>query len=182
MLFILGQTLRRLIHQAGFTATILMPLCLCIGANVAIYAVVDAILVRPLPFPDANRLVAVHNSYPRAGAERSSASMVNYYDRRRAIKAFASVAIQSDGSTIIGGEGTPNRVPIAFVSPEFFATLGVSLALGRMFGEAEMLHGPDHVAVLTDRFWRVHCTALAQINQTILNPSALTACIVKECL
>jgi predicted permease len=156
MLFILRQTLRRLIHQAGFTATILLTLCLCIGANVAIYAVVDAILVRPLPFPDANRLVAVHNSYPRAGAEHSSASMVNYYDRRHAIKAFASVAIQSDGSTIIGGEGTPNRVPIAFVSPEFFATLGVPLALGHMFGEAEMLHGPDQVAVLTDRFWRVH--------------------------
>jgi hypothetical protein len=88
MLFILRQTLRRLIHQAGFTATILLTLCLCIGANVAIYAVVDAILVRPLPFPDANRLVAVHNSYPRAGAEHSSASMVNYYDRRHAIKAI----------------------------------------------------------------------------------------------
>ncbi|HEY4249403.1 MAG TPA: ABC transporter permease [Lacunisphaera sp.] len=156
MLSTLRQTVRRLIHEAGFTAAILLTLGLCIGANVAIYAIVDAILVRPLPFPESNRLVAVHNSYPRAGADRSSASMVNYYDRRHAIKAFASIAIQADGSTIIGEDGTPNRVPIARVSPDFFATLGVPLARGHMFGEAEMLYGPDQVAVLTDRFWRVH--------------------------
>ena len=57
MLSALRQTLRRLAHESGFTATVLLTLALCIGANVAIYAVVDAILVRPLPFPDAGRLV-----------------------------------------------------------------------------------------------------------------------------
>jgi predicted permease len=159
MLAVLRQTLRRLIHEPGFTATILLTLALCIGANVAIYAMVDAILVRSLPFPDAGRLVAVFNSYPRAGAGRSSASEVNYYDRRHAIKAFASVAIQQDGSTIVGGDGTPNRVPIARVSPEFFATLGVPLARGHMFTDAEMRYGPDQVAVLTDRYWRMHFNA-----------------------
>ncbi len=159
MLSALRQTLRRLTHEIGFTTTVLLTLALCIGANVAIYAVVDAILVRPLPFPESDRLVAVNNSYPKAGADRSGASAVNYYDRRQAIKAFSSVSIEQDGSTIVGGEGTPDRVPVARVSPEFFATLGVPLALGHMFTDAEMLYGPDQVAVLTDSFWRTHFNA-----------------------
>ncbi len=159
MLSALRQTLRRLAHEIGFTATVLLTLALCIGANVAIYAVVDAILVRPLPFPESDRLVAVNNSYPKAGADRSGASAVNYYDRRQAIKAFSSVSIEQDGSTIVGGDGAPDRVRIARVSPEFFATLGVPLALGHMFTDAEMLYGPDQVAVLTDSFWRTHFNA-----------------------
>ncbi|MEO6994862.1 MAG: ABC transporter permease, partial [Lacunisphaera sp.] len=97
--------------------------------------------------------------YPKAGAERSSASMVNYYDRRHSIKALTSVSLVKDGSTIVGAEGTPNRVQIAQVTPEFFATLGVPLARGHMFSDAEMLYGPDQVAVLTDAFWRNHFNA-----------------------
>ena len=159
MLSLLRQTLRRLAHESGFTATVLLTLALCIGANVAIYAVVDAILVRPLPFPDANRLVVLHNSYPKAGADRSEASMVNYYDRRHSIKALGSVSLVQGGSTIVGAEGAPNRVQIARVTPEFFATLGVPLALGHTFSDAEMLYGPDQVAVLTDAFWRNHFNA-----------------------
>ena len=159
MLSLFRQTFRRLVHELGFTATVLLTLALCIGANVAIYAVVDAILVRPLPFPDANRLVVLHNSYPKAGADRSSASMVNYYDRRHSISALASVSLVQGGSTIVGAEDAPNRVQIARVTPEFFATLDVPLARGHMFGDAEMLYGPDQVAVLTDAFWRNHFNA-----------------------
>jgi predicted permease len=155
----LRQTLRRLVREAGFTTTILATLALCIGANVAIFAVVNGILVRPLPFPEAGRLVAVHNSYPLAGADRSGASAVNYYDRRHAIRAFASVSLEQEGSAIVGGDGAPDRVPLARVTPEFFSTLGVPLALGHMFTDAESLYGPDQVAVLTDAFWRTRFNA-----------------------
>lgn len=171
MLSLLRQIIRRLVQESSFTLTVLVTLALCIGANVAIFAIVDAILFRPLPFPDAARLVAVHNSYPRAGAERSGASIVNYYDRRNAaIKAFASVSLYQDGSTIVGAEGSPNRVPVGRVTPEFFATLGVPLALGHTFTDAEMIYGPDQVAVLSDAFWRSHFNADPNIvGRTFLN-------------
>ncbi len=159
MLLSLRQTFRRLFRERSFALTVLLTLALCVGANVAIFAVVDAILVRPLPFPEADRLVAVRNSYPRAGAERSGASAVNYYDRRDAIKAFTSVSIFRDDSVIVGADGAPHRVEIARVSPEFFATLGVPLALGQAFTDADMTYQTDQVAVLTDAFWRTHFNA-----------------------
>ncbi|MEO7412172.1 MAG: ABC transporter permease [Opitutaceae bacterium] len=145
---------RMLINQPGFTVTALATLALCIGANVAIFAVVDAVLVRPLPFPESQRLVSVFNSYPRAGVERSSSSVSNYYDRRGAIEAFSAVAVYQYDSVIVSDAGAPKRVPIARVSPEFFATLGVPFAMGKTFTDGELAYGPDEVAVLTDAFWR----------------------------
>ncbi|HEX2855674.1 MAG TPA: ABC transporter permease [Opitutaceae bacterium] len=157
------HSLRMLVRQPGFTATALATLALCIGANVAIFAVVDAILLRPLPFPESERLVTVFNSYPKAGAEFSGASVANYYDRREAIKAFSSVSGFQDGSVIVGAAGSPQRVPIARVTPEFFATLGVPFAKGKTFTDAELAYGPDEVAVLTDEFWRSHFHADPQV-------------------
>lgn len=150
----LWQTLRRLTRERGFTFTVLLTLALCIGANVAIFAVVDAILVRPLPYPGADRLITTINSYPGAGADRSGASLPNYYDRRVAIKAFASTAIHQGGSAIVGEAGSPNRVQRDRVSPEFFSTLGVPLVMGRTFTEEEMFYKDSGVAILTDAFWR----------------------------
>jgi predicted permease len=148
------RSVRALIKQPGFTATALGTLALCIGANVAIFAVVDAIVFRPLPFPESERLVSVFNAYPKAGVERSASSVANYYDRRGAIKAFESVSAYYEDSVITGDAGSPRRVPIARVTPEFFSTLRVPLAKGKAFTDAEMSYGPDLVAVLTDAFWR----------------------------
>ncbi len=148
------QTLRRLVRERGFTATVLLTLALCIGANVAIFAVVDAVLVRSLPFAGSDRLVTMINSYPGAGVERAGASLPNYYDRRAAIKAFSSSALVNDSSAIVGEAGAPDRVVTARVTADFFATLGVPLALGRAFTEDEMMTGHGDVAILTDAFWR----------------------------
>jgi predicted permease len=162
--------LRQLGKTPGFTATALATLALCLGANLTIFAVVDAILVRSLPFPHPDRLVAVFNSYPGAGVERASASIPNYYDRRGAIQAFTSLAIYQDGSLVVGGTGSPNRVPMARVSPEFFATLGVRLAMGHAFTDDQLKYGTDEVAVLTDGFWRSHFSADPNVlGRTFLN-------------
>jgi len=162
--------LRQLGKTPGFTATALATLALCLGANLTIFAVVDAILVRSLPFPHPDRLVAVFNSYPGAGVERASASIPNYYDRRGAIQAFTSLAIYQDGSLVVGGTGSPNRVPMARVSPEFFATLGVRLAMGHGFTDDQLKYGTDEVAVLTDGFWRSHFSADPNVlGRTFLN-------------
>lgn len=155
----LRQTLRRLARERGFTATVVLTLALCIGANVAIYAVVDAVLVRALPFAEPERLITAVNSYPGAGVERAGASLPNYYDRKTAIKAFASTAIYQGGNATVGDAGSPQRVERARVSPEFFATLGVPLALGRTFTEEEMFYKAANVAILTDGYWRAHFQA-----------------------
>lgn len=150
----LKPAIRRLSRERGFTATVLLTLALCIGANVAIFAVVDAILVRSLPFPEPDQLVRVVNSYPGAGAERVGASLPNYYDRRNAIEAFRSVSIIQQGRAVIGDSGPPSRLPRDRVSPEFFETLGVPLAQGRTFTEDELLYANAHRAILTHEFWQ----------------------------
>lgn len=146
--------LRSLVRAPGFTATALATLAICIAANLAIFACVDAVLVRALPFPDSERLVTINNGYPAAGAPRIGASMANYYERREGLDAFTAVAAYREGNVVVGGSDSPNRVAIMSVSPEFFSTLGVTLARGRAFTDAEMSYGTDQVAILTDSFWR----------------------------
>src|SRR4029453_10517247 len=133
----LKLTSRRLLKNPGFTVVVLLTLALCVAANVVIFAVVDSVLLRPLPFRDSGRLVTTINCYPKAGVARTGSSLPNYYDRREAIAAFEKTAAFS-GSTEIVGEGqAPHRVPSERVTPEFFATLGISPAIGRSFTEEE---------------------------------------------
>jgi predicted permease len=170
MLTHLRYALRQLGRSPGYTATAVATLALCLGANLAIFAVVDAILVRSLPFPEAHRLVTVYNSYPGAGVERAGCSVPNYYDRRSSIKALASVAAYQDDSVVVGATGSPDRMPTCRVTPEFFATLGVPLALGTGFTDKQLAYGADEVAILTDGFWRSHFSADSHVlGRTFLN-------------
>ena len=146
--------LRRLCKNPGFTATILLTLALCIGANVVIFAVVDAILLRPLPFPKAGRLVIVTKEYPGAGTEHQGCSLRNYYDWREGIAAFASVSAVRSGSVVLGDTSSPQRLLCERVTPEFLSTLGVRPALGRFFTEEETYNSRSAVVVLTDAYWR----------------------------
>jgi hypothetical protein len=132
-----ARTLRK---NPGFTAVAVFTLALCLGANLTIFAVVDSILLRPLPFPRADRLVTVFHSYPKSGVPHSTSSLPNYYDYRAQIKAFASTAIISESSAhaIVGAAGSPYSVELDRVSPEFFSTLGVHLLMGRAFTDEEM--------------------------------------------
>lgn len=154
MISYLSYTLRRLIRERGFTATILITLALCIGANVVIFAVVDAILVRPLPFPHADRIVTTINSYPKAGTARASSSIANYYDRKENIGAFESTSLYKQGNAIVGQAGSPQRMDRDQVTPEFFSTLGVQLAMGRAFTEGEMARGNSQVMILSHEYWK----------------------------
>jgi len=149
---------RQLFKNPGFTAVAVLTLAICLGANLTILAVVDAILLRALPFAAPERLAIVYNSYPGAGVDRSG-SLPNYFDRRGAIKAFESISIYQESSVIVEEAGNPRRVPTMRVSPEFFATLGVPLAMGQPFKEANLTYGADEVAILTDEFWRSHFNA-----------------------
>ena len=137
-----------------FTATALLTLAVCLGANLTIFAVVDSILLRPLPFPAPDRLVTVFNTYPKAGVLRDGSSTTNYYERRGRIPAFSDLAIYSEGTAIVGETGATERVPFMRVSPEFFSTLGANPAMGRSFTDAEMAIPPSRVVILSDNYWR----------------------------
>ena len=120
---------------------------------------IDAILVRPLPFPDAKRLVTMFNTYPKAGVERDGSSITNYYERRGALSAFSSLSIYGFGTAIVGQPGSAIQEQITRVSPEFFTTLGSGPVLGRVFTDAEMTYQTDHVVILSDAYWRQHFNA-----------------------
>jgi predicted permease len=154
----LGRQLRyayRLLHKTpGFTVTALLTLAVCLGANLTIFAVIDSILLRPLPFPKSDRLVTIFNTYPKAGVDRDGASVTNYYERRGQIPAFASIAIYRYGTAIIGESGSTEREQITRVSPDFFSTLGLGPVVGRAFNEEETSYDTDNVVVLTDAIWR----------------------------
>ncbi len=145
---------RLLRKTPGFTATALLTLAVCLGANLTIFAVIDSVLLRPLPFPDSGKLVTIFNTYPKAGVERDGSSVTNYYERRGQIPAFSSLSIYRYGTEIIGDIGSTERQPTMRVSPEFFVTLGLGPVIGRTFTDEETTSDTDQVAILSDTYWR----------------------------
>jgi len=154
---------RLLCKTPGFTATALLTLAVCLGANLTIFAVVDSILLRPLPFPHPDRLVTIFNTYPKAGVERDGSSITNYYERRGRLAAFTSLSIYAYSTEIIGEPGSTEREQTMRVSPDFFATLGLGPAIGRTFTDEETTSQTDHVAILSDAFWRQHFNATSAV-------------------
>ena len=98
----LAYAARVLRKTPGITITALATLALCLGANLTIFAAVQSILLRPLPFPTPDRLMLVFNTYPKAGVPDDGCSITNYYERRRSIAAFAALGAYRDGNGIIG--------------------------------------------------------------------------------
>jgi predicted permease len=148
---------RQLYKAPGFTVTALATVAICLGANLAIFGVINSILLHPLPFPQSDRLVTIFNTYPKAGVENDGSSLTNYYERRGNIPAFSSLSIFRDFSEVVGETGAAEQTEIMRVSPDFFATLGVNLAMGRTFteDEAEIAKGKGAgVAIVTDAYWR----------------------------
>ncbi len=140
-------------RNRGFTAVALLTLALCIGANSAIFTLVDAVVLRPLPYPDPDRLVLLYNSYPNVGATKGQNGVPDYLDRRRETDVFESLTLINRTSRNIGAEGSPRRISAARVTPTLFDTLGVHPALGRGFTEEEATIGKDQVAILSHQLW-----------------------------
>jgi predicted permease len=154
--------LRQLRQAPAFTITALATIAICLGANLAIFAVVNSILLRPLPFPQSDRLVTIFNTYPRAGVENDGSSITNYYERRGNITAFSSLSMYMERTETVGDPGSMQQEEIVRISPEFFATLGVSPVIGRNFTEEEMA-AQKNVIILTDAFWRERFNSDANI-------------------
>ena len=146
--------LKLLAKDRAFTVAALLTLALCIGANSAIFSVVDAVLLEPLPYPGSERLVTLMNAYPGAGVDRGSNSIPDYYDRRAETEVFESVALYQRTGVNAGESGSIQRVTGMRVTPSFFQVLGVGPLHGRAFTEAEGEPGQNRAVVLSEGLWQ----------------------------
>src|ERR1043166_9397180 len=136
--------LKLLWKEKGFTLTALATLALCIGANTAIFTVLHAVLLAPLPFAEPERLVSVGNVYPGAGITKSvQVSIPDYFDRKKMTDVFDSVALRTDQGFDAGGDGSPVRLDADLVTPDYFHVLRVEPMMGRPFtaGDRAAHHG-----------------------------------------
>jgi len=140
--------LRLLRRSPGFAAVAIVTLALGVGANTAILSVVDAILLRPLPYADPSRLVVLlHDG-------RNPVAPANYLDWKQRSRSFESMGAAENWSANLTGGGTPEKVPALLLTPEILPMLGVRPALGRFFLPSEGVAGQDHVVLLGDGLWR----------------------------
>ncbi len=143
--------LRVLLKNPGFTAIAVLTLALGIGANTALFSVVNAVLLNPLPFANPDELVAVYAKSPTFA--ESSIAYPNFLDWQKDNQSFASLcAFRSDDYNMTGA-GEPERVHIHMISAEFFATLGMQPLLGRAFRPEEDKVGAGPVTIVSDGLW-----------------------------
>ena len=145
-----SRTLRR---DLGFTMGVFTLLALGIGANVAMFSIVDAVLLEPLAYPDADRLVVVRELLP-ARDDRPRAVNPLHYLEWRECPCFEGVALQEFMQEMnLAGDVEPERVPTQLVTPNLFAVLGIEAQLGRTFGAEDAVPGRE-IAVISDALWR----------------------------
>ncbi len=150
----LRYALRTLRKQPVFTIVAVLTLALGIGANTAIFSVVYHMLLRPLPYAHAERLVFVWNSYPKGGSAPSRVSIPDYLDRKADAPALEDAALFTPKSATISTGGVPEQLVALAVTSTFFSTLGRAPRLGRAFTDADVAPGANRVAILTDALWR----------------------------
>jgi len=151
--------LRTLLKKPGFTAVAVITLALGIGANTAIFSVMNAILLRPLPYPKADQLVVLWAAAPERGASKNPVSALDFDDWRTQNRGFESLAAFPASDTTgltLTGQGMPEQLSTAYVSADFFALLGVNATLGRVLLPNDHEAGRNQVVVLSHGFWLRH--------------------------
>jgi putative ABC transport system permease protein len=150
----IGFGVRMLRRQPGFTAVALLALALGIGANAAIFSIVDAVLWRPLPYPSSNDVISIGEQRPRENRVHGPVAPADFYDWRSDNRTFSAMAAVEAGPINIGGDGEPERARSVSVTAGFLDVLGVAPVLGRDFTRDEETAGRRRVALLSDGFWR----------------------------
>ena len=145
--------LRLLRRDRAYTAAVVLTLALCLGANGAIFAVVRSVLLRPLPYAGADRLVFTYDTFPGAGVERAGTSIPNHLDRSELTNVFEAVALYRSRGLDAGDTGAVERLTAQEVTPSFFRVLGAVALRGRVFTEAEAQEGKANVAVISHAYW-----------------------------
>ena len=172
------QAARALAARPGFTLAAVLTLGLGIGATVAIFAVVDAVLIRPLPYPESDRVVQIRHHAPGielANLENSHGTVDLYRTRARS---FSAVALVEGGSHNLTGAEVPARITALHVSPSFFDVLRTQPRLGRRFVEGEGARGGAAPAILMHGAWRTRFGAAPDVIGRTIELDGVTTEIV----
>jgi len=146
---------RSLWRDKGFAVTVLLTFSVCIAANAALFAIVNSVVLRPLPVPDANSILITSNDYPNAGFTGSNNSASgDYYDRLQAMTAFEKQALFRRRNQTVEIGGSPQQITGMLVTPSLFDLLRVSPAMGRSFTEEEAEPGLEQEVILSHGLWK----------------------------
>ena len=143
---------RMLLKNLGFTAVVVLTLALGIGANAALFSVVNGVLLNPLPFPQPEQLVTLHQSKPNF--ETGAMPYPNFRDLRRENRTFSAMAISRPTGFSLTGAGEAERVNAQFVTADFFTVLGVKPQLGRNFAPGEDERGAAPIVIIGADLWQ----------------------------
>jgi putative ABC transport system permease protein len=159
----LGYGFRMLRKSPGFTAVAVLTLALGVGANTAIFSVVNAVLLHPLPFGEPERVVAVFETNFSRGFFQETLSPANFLDLSQQNQVFSAVAAYLRGPMALTGRGEATKVRAVTASPSLFAVLGITPFIGRGFITGDGQAGHDHVVVLSHQLWTTRFGADAGI-------------------
>src|SRR5688572_233261 len=148
------HTLRRLGRTPGFTAATLLTLALGIGANTAIFSVINGVLLKPLPFPEPDRLIGVWQSAPGVNIADLNASLADYITYREDAHTFADVALWQGRAFTVTEFQDPERVEGFAATSRLLPIVGVSPARGRNFTEKDCETGSPDVLMISDGYWQ----------------------------
>ncbi|HKU72306.1 MAG TPA: ABC transporter permease, partial [Pyrinomonadaceae bacterium] len=151
MLHDLRYALRQLHKNSGFTIVVVLTLALGIGANAALFSIVNAVLLKPLPFPDAEQLITIHQSKPNF--ETGAIPYPNFLDLQRDNQTLSAIAISRSHSYSLVGMGEAQRVNARLISADYFKVLGVTPQLGRTFAAADDSSSAQPVVLVSSRLW-----------------------------
>jgi predicted permease len=149
----LRYAVRMLVRQPAFTMVTVLVLSLGIGATTAIFSVVDAVLLRPLPYPDADRIVSVTNFIKRSGL-RGTVSAPDFHDWHDQARRFAGLAMYQSGPTSVSVDGAADYAVVSRTTPEFLAVMGARTSIGRLPSDDEQRPDGPLTVVVSDAFWR----------------------------
>jgi predicted permease len=147
-------SIRRLARDRSFTITALLTLGICIAANATMFAVVRSVLLKPLPFPESERIVLLYNSYPNAGAARAGTSAPDYFDRLAAVPALDQQALFRHEGMSFGDEHGVERLDSLRATPSFFRIIRMRPLHGRFFRDDEGERGRALKVILGYGFWQ----------------------------
>ena len=146
-------SVRMLVKTPGFAAVAVMTLALGIGANISIFTVVNAVMLRPLPFPQPDRLVRVMTDLNGSGVKNAGMSQPEMEDLRNSSGLFDQVTAIWPVSGAMTGVDRPERIELLATSPEYFKLLGAHAALGRVYGPEDAMPGFSEAVVISDSLW-----------------------------
>jgi predicted permease len=150
----LRYAIRSLVRQPSFALTAVLTLALGIGATAAMFGVVNAVVLQPLPFREADRIVAVTNLWTRTGQRGRTVSAPDFADWKAQSQSFAALGHYSGGETSVTIGGAGDYATVYLITPGLFEALGVTARLGRLLSDEELNPGGPLAVVITDAFWR----------------------------